>query len=863
MNKQQKKIAKKLPTKRNNKHGDKPLKDSDLPVNEEEYEEDDDIRKAYESYDKDIKEAEDKGDYKHAIKFAKGGCTSLEAKEKDTADYINDLIYISNDDEAWRRWHKDERHKYIDIKSLISECEGKLRAIRTQKEKYEQKLEELGKKLADKQAEEVDEPAQPHISRSWDEFLKDYAKELPASFDVTDSDKSQEFLRIINYYQNGATDKRRLNNYLKKKDAKAPTFLKNIVEKLIERNKANKKELLTVKDLETPETKPVIDPDEYIKFGEDLQASQLPQELKDSLWDKVSIMQRLVDQGKRDKDEYVAICDEIKFILKLKPEEQKYTETVDRLNELLDKWLKLPNDKQNEYKKIQEEMAKEREKLKMHHTQTMPVKDVDKEKKKLIDMINLAINSLKNTELNPKDDRDVTYKRKTEHIINAYKQLLKEKGDDPNNIDVYQLEKIFGEFDAAREEYMSPKLTLQEKKLLNTFKIHLRSLQAKIDKGEGITEKERRQLNKEFKAVCKYDDDFRKQVNNDRKYAWMWFGKTKEPPAVNRSSSALKTLDKVPEKIKAPTKRRADSSSKKIPEEKLEDTESLKKKNDEFFYNLFEKPMMREEFNSYNMDNYLSSLEERFEEKSRDPAFNKLSNTEKDKVIREILTMKDIKYDKMRTAISNEIKSDPSKFKNWFNKTVAPLLGVEIDRLASNARLSKVKTTGITGMTFVFKDKEKKAEAEPTPAPAPAPKPMKIGKSKKSGGIMKGASVGNAKTFFSYDIHEIFKIIESKLHLTLSKYAKLSIEALIYNATDEIINSHGCSDSGHGSSIYDDIVSDVEDYINQHSKSSETFHFMGQRRQQFITILKSEVKNNKQQRNRDMDDRIAALSNFL
>ncbi len=836
MNKQQKKIAKKLPTKRNNKHGDEPLKDSDLPVNDEE---DDDIRKGYENDDKDIKEAEDKGDYKRAIEVAESTCTSLEAKEKEAADYINDLIYISKDDEAWRRWHKDERHKYIDIKSLISELEGKLRAIRTQKEKYEKKIEDFKKKLADKQAEEVDEPAKPHISKSWEEFLKDYEKELPASFPTGSDGKGyDEWLTVLRYYQSGATDKKRLNNYTKKKDAKSTTTLNKIVEKLIERNKANKKdppkkvkkvkvpkkkaEELTVKDLETPETKPVIDPDKHAKIKEDLEKSQIPEDYKKSMWNKAETMKSLVDQGKRDAQQYIDICEEIKFIEALEKDERYYPETIARLNELLDEWLALPDDEQKKYHEIRNAMNDEREKLKMHHTQTMPVKDADKPTVKDVVTEIPGTDAIESNKL-AEECRELI-KSLTEVLVHAT-----ENNDDKTAkkmIELISRIKFVGSVGQyVHENFNDPKKRHDIEKALEEADLIINGPEKLIKKTQ----------------------------------------EKKRPPTakLERSTSALKSVDKVPTKTKAPTKPRAASGSKKISGEKPESTEALKEKSAHYKYLLIEKPMMREEFNSYNMDNYLSSLEERFEEKSRDPAFNKLSNTEKDKVIREILTMKDIKYDKMRTAISNEINKDPEKFKTWFNTTVAPLLGAEINQLAKNATLSKVKTTGITGMKFVFKDKEKKAEPEPTPAPAPAPKPMKIGKSKKSGGIMKGASVGNAKTFFSYDIHEIFKIIESKLHLTLSKYAKLSIEALIYNATDEIINSHGCSDSGHGSSIYDDIVSDVEDYINQHSKSSETFHFMGQRRQQFITILKSEVKNNKQQRNRDMDDRIAALSNFI
>ncbi len=621
MNKQQKKIAKKLPTKRNNKHGlEDELADAEM-------------------------------DYKDA-----------ERKKQEAIKFRDELIEIKNDEVSLARWQKairKDRGLCKGIDDEINAYDSEIQSFESEKEKHMKRIEELRKKLADKQAEEVDEPAQPHISRSWDEFLKDYEKELPASFPTGSGGEGyEEWLTILRYYQSGATDKKRLNNYTKKTDAKAPTTLNKIVEKLIERNKANKKdptkekkvkkvkvskkkaEELTVKDLETPETKPVIDPDEHIKFSEDLQASQLPQELKNSLWDKVSIMQRLVDQGKRDVQQYVDICEEIRFILKLKPEEQKYTETVDRLNELLDKWLALPNDKQNEYKKIQEEMAKEREKLKMHHTQTMPVKDVDEEKKKLIYMINSDINLLKNTKLDPKRDRDVAYKNRIKFLINSYEKLLKENGDDPNNIDADQLEKIFGNFDAALEEINAAQ---EEKKLLNTFKIHLRSLQAKIDKGIGVTEKERIQLFKEWEKVNRYDDDFIKQANNDRKYVWMFEPVTKEPPAVNRSSSVLKTLDKVPEKIKVTTKRRSNSSSKKSPEitEAMSDKLAKMFKTGKYFKSK-EAPIMALEDNDQVQiftaaNNYLENLKRVFQDISSDPEFNKRSDDEKDKTIREIM----------------------------------------------------------------------------------------------------------------------------------------------------------------------------------------------------------------------------------
>lgn len=207
------------------------------------------------------------------------------------------------------------------------------------------------------------------------------------------------------------------------------------------------------------------------------------------------------------------------------------------------------------------------------------------------------------------------------------------------------------------------------------------------------------------------------------------------------------------------------------------------------------------------------------------------------------------------------VKETGRSIKYWWNTNFGPKTGLYISNL-NQATLEPTRNK-VNKITF--------SKTNPDAAIADAsalPKPTKVKKQKAGKGPtaakgtpFKGPRGGNAKTFFSYDIQEIYKIIEEDLDIKLSDEAKLNIEALIFTATNELINSHG---GEHGtSSKYDDVIDDVEDYINMRSRADHPFAFTGQRRQQFIEILKKESRAVHGTRTSRLNERILVLGKIL
>lgn len=201
------------------------------------------------------------------------------------------------------------------------------------------------------------------------------------------------------------------------------------------------------------------------------------------------------------------------------------------------------------------------------------------------------------------------------------------------------------------------------------------------------------------------------------------------------------------------------------------------------------------------------------------------------------------------------LHSSKTQLRDWWNSKFAGTYGIRLQ--ARNTQISKkVRGGGLKMIDF--------RENYISPPPPPVEKPvktkqMKIEKAGKAKGspFLAPRTGGNSKRFFSYDIHEIFRIIEEELGIELSEEGKMNIEALVYSAVNNLINSHGAE---HGQSKFDKVISAVEDYINLRSKADHLFAFTGQRRDQFEMILKNELKRAKNDR---IDGRIKALGHIL
>lgn len=112
--------------------------------------------------------------------------------------------------------------------------------------------------------------------------------------------------------------------------------------------------------------------------------------------------------------------------------------------------------------------------------------------------------------------------------------------------------------------------------------------------------------------------------------------------------------------------------------------------------------------------------------------------------------------------------------------------------------------------------------------------------------VMKGrpynspSSKHKAKLTFSYDINDVFNIIENNLAINLSEQAKLEIDSIIKHAVNDVSNkTHGTERIPVAASI-DETVSLIEDYINERSKSGESFAFTGQWREKLVAVLERE-----------------------
>lgn len=94
----------------------------------------------------------------------------------------------------------------------------------------------------------------------------------------------------------------------------------------------------------------------------------------------------------------------------------------------------------------------------------------------------------------------------------------------------------------------------------------------------------------------------------------------------------------------------------------------------------------------------------------------------------------------------------------------------------------------------------------------------------------------NSKTFFSYDIHEIYHIIEKGLEIKLSTEAKNDIESIVRMETSNLINHLNIS---HGSSNIQNIIEKIEKYISSRMKDkSKSFKFTESNRYRLKELLK-------------------------
>ena len=93
----------------------------------------------------------------------------------------------------------------------------------------------------------------------------------------------------------------------------------------------------------------------------------------------------------------------------------------------------------------------------------------------------------------------------------------------------------------------------------------------------------------------------------------------------------------------------------------------------------------------------------------------------------------------------------------------------------------------------------------------------------------------NSKTFFSYDIHEIFNIVEKGLNNKLSTDAKNDIESIVKMETSNIINHANIS---HGASKIQNIIVEIERYLSSRMRNkSKTFKFTESNRYKLKELL--------------------------
>ena len=96
----------------------------------------------------------------------------------------------------------------------------------------------------------------------------------------------------------------------------------------------------------------------------------------------------------------------------------------------------------------------------------------------------------------------------------------------------------------------------------------------------------------------------------------------------------------------------------------------------------------------------------------------------------------------------------------------------------------------------------------------------------------------NSGSFFAYDIHEIFDMIENKLKCKLSKEDETNIQAIVELETRDIRNKTNMS---HGTSEINALILDIEKYINSKKRadaSSPAFKFSEFNRYKLKNILR-------------------------
>lgn len=263
--------------------------------------------------------------------------------------------------------------------------------------------------------------------------------------------------------------------------------------------------------------------------------------------------------------------------------------------------------------------------------------------------------------------------------------------------------------------------------------------------------------------------------------------------------------------------------------------------------------------------------EEKKEEKKEDTIISVEQFPESGMVEKVVLKLKDSNYIEKKNIIQDffrhikgiETKEVFNKFRDLWNEKYATLFMIKLDPWTSKIKLNGGEGKYLVGVPF------KRIEASVVPARTTKPKIKVFSGPKKSvGSVFKAPKTANAKTFFTYDIHDIFRIIEGELEITLSEPIRLELEALIHVSVNEQINSHGCENGlivRHGKEPIEKVISDIEDYINIRNKGSNRFEFTGQRRQQLVSILKRALKSNGKHGKNSLEimDRISALRNFV
>ena len=224
--------------------------------------------------------------------------------------------------------------------------------------------------------------------------------------------------------------------------------------------------------------------------------------------------------------------------------------------------------------------------------------------------------------------------------------------------------------------------------------------------------------------------------------------------------------------------------------------------------------------------------------------------------------------DTFKTLLLNSIPFETlskhyKTFVTWFNRKFSDTLGWKL----SYDKLKK-KGDKITGIGFKkFKTTvldPKSAEELLNEMRIKNDKKRAITKFSKDTYKASVPKVANSDKFFTYDINEVYRIIESSLNITLSKQAKVSIDMILYRATKNLRDDkYHYADNGSSKYEIEQAISSVEQYINGLSKSGEKFVFSSSEHDQLYEILKKESKSAHGKMNDRILDRINALKNFV